>query len=168
MLVQAIALFIGLADLLAFIISIREISFPSNLIINEKGINSRISFGLCPGMKSLPLNITNGWRAWESIGRYVKGLLTKVKNPKRILSKVKGTRKIGVNRSFNLRGSPVFIPELTWSWKLEEIREKQETYLTKYRKESKSDARNWIAMPEFQPSRVSYGPVAQLDRATDF
>lgn len=142
LLVQGIALFIGLAGLLAFVICIREIFFPSNLIINEKGINSRISFRFVPWDEIIAIDYYEGV---EGVGKHranVKGLLIKVKNPEKILSKVKGTRKIGVNRSFNLRGSPVFIPDCTWSWKLEEIREKLETYLTKYRKESKSDARN--------------------------
>ncbi|GEM_PF-7078496 len=142
LMVQLTSGFIGLAGLLAVVIVICEAILPSNLVINEKGLNSRISFGFVPWDEIISIDV---YERVEGTGKYsvnVKGLLVGVKDPDKIMDKIKGLKRYGPSRSFRLRGSPVFVPEATWSWNQDEIHEKLQTYLTEYRKTSKSGAQS--------------------------
>ncbi len=132
LIVQMIGVFIGLCGLLTIALVIREYISPSALVINEKGINSSTSFGFVSWEEIVSIEV---YERVEGVGKHrvnVKGLLIKVKDPDKILSKIRGLKKFGPNRSFRLRGSPVFVPDVNWSWRLDKIEEKLRTYLAKH------------------------------------
>ena len=136
--VKMIAGFISLSGLWAVALVIRQTISPSSLVINDKGIDSRLSFGFVPWDEVVSIDV---YERVEGTGKYaanVKGLLIGVKDPGKIMGQIKGLKQFGTNRSFRLRGSPVFVPDHSWSWSQDEIREKLQTYLTEYRKTSKS------------------------------
>lgn len=138
--VKMIAGFIGLSGLGAVALVIREFIRPSFLVISDKGIDSQLSFGFVPWDEVVSFDI---YEQVEGTGKYsvnVKGLLIEVKDPDKILEKVRGLKKFGPNRSYRLRGSPVFVPDHNWSWSQDEIHKILQTYLTEYRKTFKSGA----------------------------
>ncbi len=134
--VQMIGAFIGLSGLFAMALVIREFISPSYLIINNKGINSSLSFGFVPWDEVISIEV---YEQVEGTGKSrvnVKGLLIKVKDPDDILGKIRGMKKFGPSRSFKIRGSPVFVPDVNWSWRLDSIEEKLRIYLAEYRRKS--------------------------------
>jgi len=136
--VQLVGIFIALSGLFATALSIRELISPSTLVINENGISSSLSFGFVPWDEIVSIEL---YERLEGAGQYaviVKGLLIKVKNPEKILGKIRGLKKFGTNRSFRLRGSPIFIPDVNWSWKLDKIHEKLQTYWGEYSRRSQA------------------------------
>ncbi len=138
LIVQMVGVFIGLSGFVAIALVVRQFIYPSTLVINEKGISSRISFGFVPWDEIVSIEI---YERLERVGKYtvnMKGVLVKVKDPEKILGKIKGMKKFGPNRSLMLRGSPVFIPDVNWSWRLDAIHEKLQTYLAEYRRLSGS------------------------------
>ena len=128
LIVQVIGVFIGLSGLFALALVIRQIFYPSMLVINEDGISSDLSFGFVPWSEIISIEL---YERVEGVGRHranVKGLLIKVKDPEKILWEIRGLKKFGPSRSFRLRGSPVFIPDVNWSWKLDEIHKKLQAF----------------------------------------
>ncbi len=138
LIVMLIAGFIGLSGLLAIVIFIRETINPSTLVINEKGLNSRISFGFVPWDEVVSIEVYDRLERIGNRALMVKGLLIEVKDPGKIMDKIKGLKRYGTSRSFRLRGSPVFVPEATWSWRQDKIHEILQTYLAEHRKSTGS------------------------------
>ena len=134
--VQTIGVFIGLSGVFALLLSIREIINPSYLIINKDGINSRLSFGFVPWgeIKSIDLYDRMEWVGTHLVN--VKGIRIDVKNPDKIMARIRGFKRLGSTRSIRIRGTPVFVPDKNWSWGWKEVDKKLQTYWAQYRKNS--------------------------------
>ncbi|VAW24995.1 hypothetical protein MNBD_ALPHA11-1619 [hydrothermal vent metagenome] len=136
LIVQMVGVFISLSGLLALALVIHQFIYPSTLVINENGISSHISFGFVPWSEIVSIEL---YERVEGVGKQrvnVKGVLIKAKDPEKILGEIRGLKKFGPNRSFRLRGSPIFIPDVNWSWRLDKIHEKLQAYWAQYSRKS--------------------------------